>query len=562
MSYYLDDKWIKEALIKRKSQFSLVSVFETKDPKRLTQFLKFVLSRPWRKRGSTEIPAKVYIFFDWRGLFKVTLRDGQIHYDPVSPISPQSDNPFVRMISTMQQTQTIMDLNVALRYIDSLFRTDENIVFVIVGLFKPHDSLTSAVRSWVFDDTLYPRGHFVAIFVEDAKMLFDDMTLQNLIVVKVPYSTNEEREFLISNIAREFRSIVGRVNINGIVQATKGLTLHETESVILESIYKFKSLRYDVVSKFKNEMIRKSEVVEIVEPEYGFEAIGGYDYLKEFIKLNIIKVLRNPEKARRLGLRPPRGLLLFGMPGTGKTLFAKALAKELEIPFLEMKTENIVSSLYGETERNMAKALRIADEVAPCILFIDEVDRFGRRTGIETDSGTTRRTFSVFLSWLGKKEREAIVVATTNRPEDLDEAFIRVGRFDYIIPVLLPDYKARVEILKVHTQVVRKVALAPNVNLEVIASKTELFTGAELEELVIRAGRHALKMDKDRVDMSDFEYAIQTFKINESERRRQLKRYIDLAEKFCNDVEFMKHLTEHYSNMVSRIEALKEEMGL
>jgi len=558
---YLNDNWIKEALIKRKSQFSLVSVFETRDPKRITQFLKYVLSRPWRRVHNQVFYPKVYVFYDWRGLFKVSLRDEELYFEPVSPLSSSSQNPLVSVISQATQ-QRIRDLASALMYIDNLFRTEENVIFVIVGLFKSQDILTSAIRSWVLDDTLYPKGHFVAIFVEDAKILFNDITLQNLIVVNVPYSLNEEREFLISNIAREFRKIIGTVNINGIVQATKGLTLHETESVILESIFRYKTLRYDVVSKYKNEMIRKSEVVEIVEPEYGFEAIGGYDYLKEFVKYNIIKVLKNPEKARRLGLRPPRGLLLFGMPGTGKTLFAKALSKELEIPFLEMKTENIVSSLYGETERNMAKALRIADEVAPCVFFVDEVDRFGRRTGIETDSGTTRRTFSTFLSWLGKKEREAIVVATTNRPEDLDEAFIRVGRFDYIIPVLLPDYKARVEILKVHTQVVRKVALAPDVDLEKIASKTELFTGAELEELVIRAGRVAFRKDKDKVDMSDFEYALSTFKINESERRAQLERYIRLTERFCNDVDLMKHVSEHYTKMISRIEALKDEMGI
>jgi len=186
------------------------------------------------------------------------------------------------------------------------------------------------------------------------------------------------------------------------------------------------------------------------------------------------------------------------------------------------------------------------------------VDRFGKRTMIDTDSGTTRRTFSILLEWLGDDRRKTIVVATTNVPEQLDEAFIRVGRFDYIIPILYPDFNARVEILKVHTSIKRKVPLSEDVDLRKIAMKTEYFTGAELEELVLRAARNALQEDADVVEMKHFEKALSTFKINMSERQRQLQHYLKLAEQYCNDIEFLEMLKQEIKG--GRIEALREEL--
>jgi transitional endoplasmic reticulum ATPase len=308
--------------------------------------------------------------------------------------------------------------------------------------------------------------------------------------------------------------------------------------------------------EFKYDIIRKSGLLDIEQPEHGFEAVGGYDILKRFIMNNVVKVLRNPDKAKRLGLRPPRGILLFGPPGTGKTWFARALAKELQLPFLRLKTEKIVSMWYGETSRNLAKALEISESVAPCVLFIDEVDRFGKRGG-PAEHEETRRAFSILLEWLGDARRKTIVVATTNRPEDLDEAFRRVGRFDYIIPMLYPDAKARLEILTIHTSVVRKVPLAKDVDLSYIARVTEYWSGAELEELVLRAARKALEEDSDVVTMKHFSRALETFKVNQAERQEQLRRYLQLAEEFTNDTEFLEQLKKSYEQ-VSRIEAVKE----
>jgi len=293
--------------------------------------------------------------------------------------------------------------------------------------------------------------------------------------------------------------------------------------------------------------------LDVEEPTHGFEAVGGYDALKDFIRVNVVKVLRNPARAEKLGLRPPRGILLFGPPGTGKTHFARALAKELGLPFLRLRTERVVSMWYGQTSQNIAKALQTAEAVAPAVLFIDEVDRFGKRGGI-TEHEESRRAFSILLEWLGDERRKTIVVSTSNRPQDLDDAFRRVGRFDYIIPMLYPNAKAREEILRIHTSVVRRVPL-DGVDLGVVAEATEYWTGAELEELVLRAARRALREDADVVTMDHFRAALSSFKINAQQRQSQLQEYLRLAEEFTNDEEFLEEIRGEYA-VASRAEAV------
>ena len=195
--------------------------------------------------------------------------------------------------------------------------------------------------------------------------------------------------------------------------------------------------------------------------------------------------------------------------------------------------------------------------MSPCIVFVDEVDRFGRRTDISTDSGTSRRVFSQLLEWLGDESRKAIIIATTNVPEQLDEAFMRIGRFDYKIPILYPDFQARVQILQVHTSVVRKVPI-DEIDFKKIANATEYFTGAELEELVIRASRRAFQEDAEKVTQEHFNKALKTFRIDRDAREQQVKHYLTLAEKYCDDAEFLTSLKKQTE--LSKAELLKMEV--
>ncbi len=496
-------EWINEGVVKRKSQFSTVIVYKTRDPKRLPEYIKAVYPEF----------SEVYAYCIWRGLQKVTLKDRRMLFEKVS---------------------AIRNLEAALERMDELFLNREKILFVVQA-YKSNDALTQALRAWMFDESMYAKGHTVVVFTEEPSSVLDDATIKYAILIKIPPSTEEEREQILRKIASATSSTVDRE----MIQATAGLTIHEVESVALESIFRFGRLDTKALVNYKYDIIRKAGLLDVEEPEFGFEAVGGYEVVKEFIRDNVIRVLQNPKKAEKLGIRPPKGLLLFGPPGTGKTLFAMALAKELNLPFLRLRTESIVSKWYGESERNIARAIELAEEVAPCILFVDEIDRFGRRSGSEHE--TSRRVFSILLEWLGDPRRKTIMLGTTNKPHHLDEAFIRVGRFDYIIPILLPDYRARMQILEVHTSRVRKVPLR-DVSLEELARETELFTGAEIEELVLRAARNALREDREFVTRQDFDLALRSFKIDWEDRRRQMAEYLELSERYCNDVRFLSRL--------------------
>ena len=556
---YIDTRPLEEAFLKRRAQFSTTIVFKCRDPKRLEPLLLYIgsyYSERCRKRNETY---KILLYRVWGGLFEVEVSNNDISYRHVL-LSGNTSNPLLQAIA--QSAASIRGLDVALSYVDSLMQTERNICFVLYGLFERDNNLIAFLRNAIFTETYYAKHHTIVLLLDDPLAVLDEETLRYCIYIEIPPSTDQEREALVMKVLQELNGVVkDAVNVREIVEVTRGLTLHETESILLESIFKYRSMRPDVIAHYKNEIVKKSGVIDIEEPQYGFEAIGGYNTLKQFIVNNIVKVLKNPDKAQRLGIRPPRGILLFGPPGTGKTLFTRALAKELNLPFLRLRTERIVSELYGRTERNLARAVEIAESIAPCVLFIDEVDRFGRRGTIDTDSGTTRRAFSILLEWLGDERRRTIVVATTNVPEMLDEAFIRVGRFDYIIPVLYPDLEARGDILRVHTQVKRKVPLAEDVDLSKIARATEFWTGAELEELVLRACRLALQEDSDVVTMRHFEEALRTFRIDLESRRRQLEHYLKLAEKYCNDAQFLECLRKEYERERSRLELLREELG-
>ena len=546
----LNDFWTK-----RLSQFSTVAVFRTSDPKRLEPFIKFLHANYEKLVLKKSISSyEIFLFRVWSGLYRVRITSERVEYEPVS--STMAPSPLA--IQLPQQQQAIRDLTTALQYIDNLMNQREGIVFILCGLFpkkgsqSEYDNLVAFVRNAVFTDSYYVRFHTIIMFSEAPELIIDEDTLKHCIFINLPPSFDEERKQIIENIANSL--MIPTNGVDALVEATKGLNLHETESIVLESFFKQRKLDPQVIVTYKYDIVRKTGLLDIEEPRYGFEAVGGYSIVKRFILDNVVNVIRNPKKAEKLGLRPPRGILLFGPPGTGKTLFARALAKELGLPFLRLRTEKIVSKWYGETSRNIARAIEIAESIAPCVLFIDEIDRFGRRGGI-TEHEESRRAFSILLEWLGDDRRKTIVVGTTNRPEDLDEAFRRVGRFDYMIPFLYPDYEARLEILKVHTSVVRRVPLASDVDLNKIAIRTELWTGAELEELVLRAARNALREDSDIVAMKHFETALATFRVNQDERKRQLDYYLELAREFTNDAEFLESIEKTYT---SRVEAVKQ----
>ena len=238
-----------------------------------------------------------------------------------------------------------------------------------------------------------------------------------------------------------------------------------------------------------------------------FKDVAGIEESKEEVR-EIIEFLKDPSRFTKLGGRIPKGVLLVGPPGTGKTLLAKAIAGEADVPFLSISGSDFVEMFVGVGASRVRDLFAQAKKNAPCIVFIDEIDAVGRYRGAGLGGGHDEReqTLNQLLVEMdGFESNEGIIViAATNRPDILDPALLRPGRFDRQVVVPLPDVKGREEILKVHT---RNTPLAEDVDLGVIARSTPGFTGADLENLVNEAALLAARKGKDRVGMEEFEAA-------------------------------------------------------
>ncbi len=238
-----------------------------------------------------------------------------------------------------------------------------------------------------------------------------------------------------------------------------------------------------------------------------FADVAGCDEAKEDVK-ELVDFLRDPTRFQRLGGRIPRGVLMVGPPGTGKTLLAKAIAGEAKVPFFSISGSDFVEMFVGVGASRVRDMFENAKKQAPCIIFIDEIDAVGRQRGAGVGGGNDEReqTLNQMLVEMDGFEsgQSVIVIAATNRPDVLDPALLRPGRFDRQVVVSLPDVRGREQILNVH---MRKVPLAPNVNASVIARGTPGFSGADLANIVNEAALFAARRNGRTVNMADFENA-------------------------------------------------------
>ena len=253
----------------------------------------------------------------------------------------------------------------------------------------------------------------------------------------------------------------------------------------------------------------KAKIVAQTDLGVDFSSVAGQDEAKQELA-EVIEFLKTPEKFTRLGAKIPKGILLVGPPGTGKTLLAKAVAGESGVPFFSISGSDFIEMFVGLGAARVRDLFDQAGKTAPCIVFIDELDALGKARGIGGISGghdEREQTLNQLLSEMDGFEtnKGVIILAATNRPEILDPALLRPGRFDRHILVDRPDLRERVAILKVH---VKGVSLADSVDLDVIARRTPGFTGADLANLVNEATLLAVRKGKEKVDTEEFDQAI------------------------------------------------------
>ncbi|WP_027684148.1 CDC48 family AAA ATPase [Rhizobium leguminosarum] len=267
----------------------------------------------------------------------------------------------------------------------------------------------------------------------------------------------------------------------------------------------------DFMSAMKRIQPSALREIMIQAPIVRWEDVGGLDDAQMKLREGVELPLRAPQSFKRMGIRPAKGFLLFGPPGTGKTLLAKAVAREAEANFVATKSSDLLSKWYGESEQQVSRLFERARQVAPTVIFIDEIDSLApARGGGLGEPAVTERVVNTLLAEMdGLEDMQGVVVmAATNRPNLLDPALLRPGRFDELVYVPVPDTKARLKILGIHT---KKMPLAADVDLDDLAAKTERFTGADLEDLTRRAGLIALRqsIDAEIVTSANFAKALE-----------------------------------------------------
>jgi transitional endoplasmic reticulum ATPase len=270
--------------------------------------------------------------------------------------------------------------------------------------------------------------------------------------------------------------------------------------------------------------------VEIETPNVTWDDIGGLEDVKQKLIESIEWPIRYAERFEKLGIKPPRGVLLYGPPGCGKTLLAKAVATESEANFITIKGPEIYSKWVGESERAIREVFRKARQAAPCVIFLDEIETLiPRRDMLDDSSGVAHRVTSTLLAEMDGIEelRDVIVIGATNRPDLMDPSALRPGRFDRLIYVPPPDEKGRYQVLKIYT---RKMPLAEDVDLAKLAAMTEGYSGADLESLCREAGLAALRRspDAELVTWADFQEALKLVK--PSINPQMLKEYEKISE--------------------------------
>jgi len=321
----------------------------------------------------------------------------------------------------------------------------------------------------------------------------------------------------IASLAKEAAMIVLR-------KVLPKLELKEDEPIPEEVLKELKVVHSDFKEALK--VVRPSAMREVLveTPNIKWDDVGGLEGVKQELKEAVEWPLKFPDSFTRLGIRPPKGILLYGPPGTGKTLLAKAVAKESEANFIQVKGPSLLSMWVGESEKGVKKIFERARQVSPCIIFFDEIDALAGKRGIEVGTKVTERVLNQLLAEMDGIEdlTNVIVIGATNRPDMLDTALLRPGRFDRILLVGAPDKDGREKVFRIHT---KNMPLAKDVDVKEIINKTEGYVGADIESLAREAAMLALRenIDTKEVKMKHFEKALE--KVKASVSKGDLEKY-------------------------------------
>ena len=318
-------------------------------------------------------------------------------------------------------------------------------------------------------------------------------------ILDIPNMSKDEIEKYILKFSKDNNIKVDEKDIGEVAISLKGLTKLETDHVlnmIIESKNNISISGRDIIIKEKGQIIKKSSILEIIDFKEKIEDIGGLEGLKEWLKSKA-QVFRRLDEAKKFGVDTPKGVLLVGMPGCGKSLAAKASARLFNVPLLRLDIGRLLGKYVGESEHNMRVALKTAESISPCILWIDEIEK--AFAGINQDGGAsdiTKRLFGQFLTWLQEKENTVFVVATANDITAFPPEFLRKGRFDEVFFIDFPNEEERERIFEIHLE--KRGKLTDNIDVNELTKATEGYCGADIEEVVKNTVENIFVLEEEK----------------------------------------------------------------
>ena len=336
----------------------------------------------------------------------------------------------------------------------------------------------------IAEDNIYNENYHATVFII-SEIIVIPKELENYITVfDIPLPVSSEIIEIINEFIEDLEITVEQDVINDIALTFKGLNEFQIKQILnlayQDGGYIDKEDKL-LILKEKEQLVKKSSMLEIVNFKESIDDIGGLENLKEWLERKA-KIFANMDKAIKFGVDIPKGIMIIGMPGCGKSLTAKATASLFEIPLVRLDVGRLLGKYVGESEENMRKALKLSEAISPCVLWIDEIEKAFAGIGSDDGSGVTTRLFGQFLTWLQEKENTVFIVATANDISKMPPEFLRKGRFDELFFVDLPNGEERKKIFDIHLKKRKKW----NKFIDSIAliKETKGFNGADIEAVV------------------------------------------------------------------------------
>jgi ATP-dependent 26S proteasome regulatory subunit len=380
-----------------------------------------------------------------------------------------------------------------------------NLLLKDFNLFLNDISVSRKLKNLV--KVLRNQSKTIVIIGSDINIPDSVKEIVTVVYFKLPQTSEIRRELL--RVQESLGYPIPSESIDNLVSCCQGLSLERIRRVLSKIIATYKEINVesiDLIFKEKKQIISQTQILEFYPTNKKISDIGGLENLKKWLKRRSGALSK---KAEEYGLPSPRGLLLVGVQGTGKSLTAKAIASDWGLPLLRLDVGKLFGGIIGESESKMRQMIQLSEAISPCVLWIDEIDK--AFAGIESkgDSGTTSRVLATFITWLSEKKSSVFVVATANNIYSLPPEILRKGRFDEIFFIGLPNKQEKELIYKVHLSRIRPKSWQ-HYDISLLSEKANKFSGAEIEESIIE-GMHRAFSENREFTTSDITQSIEQF---------------------------------------------------